>query len=132
MEQSDLAAETELRKIIDDFLIERRDAKLEKLKPDDPKRGDVFAQYERRTWLADAARRVSQIQAATHTLKAVHPDARGTNLYCRSCTLPECALGSIRERHCWLGCRMMKIRSSPRFRLMTGRWLANGCNHFWA
>ena len=33
-------------------------------------------------WLEDAARRAGQIQAVTHSLKPVHPDARGTNLYC--------------------------------------------------
>lgn len=96
MNQTDLAVENRLGKIIDDFLTVRKDAKLEKLKPDDPKRDDLHAQYERQTWLADAARRVSQIQAATHTLKAIHPDARGSNLYCRPGTLPDCSLVSSR------------------------------------
>ncbi|MBA4284038.1 MAG: type I-F CRISPR-associated protein Csy1 [Xanthomonadaceae bacterium] len=63
------------------FLQERRDAKLEKLTPDDPKRDELIAQFIPETWLDDAARRVSQIQAVTHSLKAIHPDARGTNLY---------------------------------------------------
>ena len=30
-------------------------------------------------WLEDAARRAGQIQAVTHSLKPVHPDAKGTN-----------------------------------------------------
>lgn len=81
-----------LREVIDDFLATRRDAKLEKLKPDDPKRDELQAQYELHTWLADAARRVGQIQAATHTLKAIHPDARGTNLHCQPSMLPDCGL----------------------------------------
>ncbi len=81
-----------LRKVIDDFLAIRRDAKLDKLKPDDPKREDLHASHEIHAWLADAARRVGQIQAATHTLKAIHPDARGTNLHCRPTMLPDCEL----------------------------------------
>ncbi|MFV0478330.1 MAG: type I-F CRISPR-associated protein Csy1 [Parahaliea sp.] len=76
------------RVAIDQFLQERRQAKLDKLKPDDPKRHDIEASFERSTWLADAARRVSQIQAVTHSLKPVHPDARGTSLYVDPITLP--------------------------------------------
>lgn len=63
------------------FLQERRDTKLEKLPPDDPKRHELLAQFIPETWLDDAARRVGQIQAVTHSLKAIHPDARGTSLY---------------------------------------------------
>lgn len=63
------------------FLQERRDAKLEKLPPDDPKRDELIAQFFPEAWLDDAARRVGQIQAVTHSLKAIHPDARGTSLY---------------------------------------------------
>ena len=39
-------------------------------------------------WLEDAARRAGQIQAVTHSLKPVHPDAKGTNLYCPPSKLP--------------------------------------------
>ncbi|MDR2549039.1 MAG: type I-F CRISPR-associated protein Csy1 [Desulfobulbus sp.] len=81
-----------LHKVMVDFLTTRRDAKIEKLKPDDPKRDELREQYELQAWLADAARRVGQIQAATHTLKAIHPDARGTNLYCRPTTSPDSGL----------------------------------------
>lgn len=63
------------------FLQERRDAKLEKLQADDPKRNELIAQFVPEAWLDDAARRVGQIQAVTHSLKAIHPDARGSNLY---------------------------------------------------
>ncbi len=63
------------------FLQERRDAKLDKLSPDDSKRDELIAQFIPETWLDDAARRVGQIQAVTHSLKAIHPDARGTSLY---------------------------------------------------
>lgn len=96
MNQPDPQTVRELRKTIDDFLATRRNAKLEKLAPDDPKREELHAQYDLHTWLSDAARRVSQIQAATHTLKAIHPDARGTNLYCHPGTLPDCSLVSSR------------------------------------
>ena len=69
------------RNAIEHFLKERLDAKLDKLPPDDPKRDELIAQHARETWLADAARRVAQIQIVTHTLKPIHPDARGTNLF---------------------------------------------------
>lgn len=78
-----------LRRLVEGFLHERLAAKTEKLAPDDPQHADLRAQYEPATWLADAARRVSQIQVATHTLKAIHPEARGTNLYCTPDTLPQ-------------------------------------------
>ena len=70
-----------LRSLIELFLHERLDAKLKPLPPDDSKRATLQSQFARETWLADAARRASQIQAVTHALKATHPDARGTSLY---------------------------------------------------
>ena len=76
------------RNTIEHFLKERLDAKLDKLSPDDPKRAELVAQHARDTWLADAARRVTQIQVVTHTLKPIHPDARGTNLFCAPHELP--------------------------------------------
>ncbi|MBC7621417.1 MAG: type I-F CRISPR-associated protein Csy1 [Candidatus Saccharibacteria bacterium] len=71
----------ELRALITDFLTKRRDEKLEKLTPDDPKRIELLQQFIPANWLGDAARRAGQIQAVTHSLKPVHPDAKGTNLY---------------------------------------------------
>ncbi|MEQ6437247.1 type I-F CRISPR-associated protein Csy1 [Comamonas sp. w2-DMI] len=80
---------------IERFLQERLQAKLDKLKPDDPQRGEVIASFAPDAWLEDAARRVQQIQAVTHSLKPIHPDARGTNLYVEPEQLPElCELGS--------------------------------------
>lgn len=73
---------TELRALIGDFLKKRLGDKLEKLGPDDPKRAELHQQFVPLSWLEDAARRVSQIQAVTHSLKPIHPDAKGTNLYC--------------------------------------------------
>ncbi len=83
------------RAAISAFLQERLQAKLDKLKPDDPQRDAVIASFAHDVWLACAAKRVEQIQAVTHSLKPIHPDARGTNLYVEPCTLPSLAeLGS--------------------------------------
>src|SRR5690625_4806545 len=64
------------RSAIASFIEQRRDAKLKGA--DSEKAAE---KYEYAVWLADAARRVSQIQAVTHVLKATHPDARGSSLY---------------------------------------------------
>lgn len=77
-----------LRAAIEHFLQERLDLKLKTLPDDDPKRAALAAQFEFTTWIDDAARRVGQIQAVTHALKATHPEARGTNLYCAANELP--------------------------------------------
>lgn len=65
------------RSAITAFIEARREAKL-KGKADD---ADTASKYDYATWLADAARRVGQIQAVTHVLKASHPDARGSSLH---------------------------------------------------
>lgn len=72
------------RSAIADFIEARREAKL-KGKEDD---AETASKYEYSTWLADAARRVGQIQAVTHVLKATHPDARGSSLHVAPSTLP--------------------------------------------
>jgi len=77
-----------IRTAIHAFIKERLDSKLEKLQEDDPKRAELIAQYQPAVWLEDAARRVRQIQAVTHSLKPIHPDARGTNLYVPPRQLP--------------------------------------------
>ena len=83
------------RAAISAFLQERLQAKLDKLKPDDPQRDEVIALFAHDVWLACAAKRVEQIQAVTHSLKPIHADARGTNLYVEPRTLPPLAeLGS--------------------------------------
>ena len=84
-----------IRTLIDDFIAQRCEAKLEKLSPEDEKYHQLAAQFERETWLADAARRVSQLQVVTHVLKGIHPDAKGTNLFVSPDQLPPTtALGS--------------------------------------
>lgn len=65
------------------FIEARREAKL-KGKEDD---AETASKYDYATWLADAARRVGQIQAVTHVLKATHPDARGSSLHAAPATL---------------------------------------------
>ncbi len=72
------------RAAIASFIDARREAKL-KGKDEE---GDTATKYDYGTWLADAARRVGQIQAVTHVLKATHPDARGSSLHVRPDTLP--------------------------------------------
>jgi len=72
------------RTAIASFIETRREAKL-KGKEDD---ADTALKYEYATWLADAARRVGQIQAVTHVLKATHPDARGSSLHVAPAELP--------------------------------------------
>ncbi len=73
------------REAIANFIEARREAKL-KGKDDEP---GAAARYEHDTWLADAARRVGQIQAVTHVLKATHPDARGSSLHVAPGSLPQ-------------------------------------------
>ncbi|WP_337243670.1 type I-F CRISPR-associated protein Csy1 [Luteimonas sp. gir] len=74
----------DFRTTIASFIEGRREGKL-KGKEDD---ADMASKYDYTTWLADAARRVSQIQAVTHVLKATHPDARGSSLHVDPASLP--------------------------------------------
>ncbi|MCK0715244.1 type I-F CRISPR-associated protein Csy1 [Chromohalobacter sarecensis] len=70
-----------IREVIERFIQERFDTKAEKLAPDDPKYQALVEQFQRENWLQDAARRVRQLQVVTHSLKPIHPDAKGSNLY---------------------------------------------------
>ena len=86
----------ELRRVIDEFLASRLNDKLAKVKDDEnvPEksaalRGELRQQFTFAVWIKDAARRVGQIQAVTHSLKPIHPDARGTSLYCLPGDLPK-------------------------------------------
>lgn len=75
---------TAFRSAIERFLQERRDGKLEKLAPDDPKRDKLASQFAFASWIEDAALRTQQIQMVTHILKATYPDAKiykTTSLY---------------------------------------------------
>ncbi len=67
------------------FIEARREAKLKGNEDD----AETASRYEYSTWLSDAARRVGQIQAVTHVLKATHPDARGSSLHAAPGKLPQ-------------------------------------------
>ncbi|NML15974.1 type I-F CRISPR-associated protein Csy1 [Azohydromonas caseinilytica] len=82
------ARQAELAALVSGWLTDRLNDKLEKLSPDDPKRAELRQQYEPGNWLPDAARRVAQLQAVTHSLKPLHPDAKGTSLHADPSTLP--------------------------------------------
>ncbi len=80
MEITDLSAR--LRELIHQFIQQRLADKLDKLKPEEAdKQQKLLEEYQPAAWLESAANRVSQIQLATHILKPVHPDARGSNLF---------------------------------------------------
>lgn len=72
---------SQLRKVLEGWLAQRRDNKLKTTGHDEAKQAKIRAQFQRENWLEDAARRVGQLQVVTHSLKPIHPDARGTNLY---------------------------------------------------
>lgn len=63
------------------FLKERFDTKAEKLAPDDPKYQALVDQFQFDNWIDSASKRVGQLQVVTHSLKPIHPDAKGSNLY---------------------------------------------------
>ena len=72
---------TRLRTVINQFLQERLQPKLDKLKEgEDDKRQALLDAHRPESWIADAARRVGQIQQVSHAIKYSHPDARGTSL----------------------------------------------------
>lgn len=86
-----------VRTVVDAFIQERLKLKLDKLKDDeDAKRQVLYAEHRRETWLADAAKRVTQIQLASHTLKPIHPDARGSSVYLST---PLCSDDSLVGTH---------------------------------
>lgn len=74
------------RQAISSFIANRRETKLQGLSAE--KAAEAEAKYEYHAWIADAARRVSQIQTVTHVLKASHPDARGSSLHVAPNMLP--------------------------------------------
>ncbi len=95
-----------LRGLVDGFIQERLQLKLDKLKGDEDEvqaqRQSLQLAHVRESWLADAAKRVPQIQLASHTLKPIHPDARGTNLYVDQ---PVCSDANIVGTHTLQGQR---------------------------
>lgn len=81
MEAKNVSDAPNLRAAMEQFLNERLQGKLEKLAEDDPKREALQAQFQFDAWVGSAAARASQIQLVTHSLKPIHPDAKGSNLY---------------------------------------------------
>jgi len=81
MSPPDPSRSSAIRIVIAEFLQARLDAKLKELAEDDPKRSELRVQFAPLAWLQDAARRVGQIQAVTHSLKPIHPDAKGSSLF---------------------------------------------------
>ena len=82
----------EIRQVILAFLSDRLDSRLQQLAADDidavEKQLQLRHQFDFGVWLDDAAARVRWIQAVTHSLKPIHPYAKGTNLYCAPQDLP--------------------------------------------
>jgi CRISPR-associated protein Csy1 len=84
------------RAAIHEFIAARLHEKLENLSEEDAgKRAKLVEAHEPSNWLADAAQRISWIQLATHTLKPLHPEARGTSLHVQNpCVHPEELIGT--------------------------------------
>lgn len=71
-----------IKAVIAQFLADRLQPKLDKVaEDDDEQRERLHAAHAPNSWIADAARRVGQIQQVTHAIKYTHPDARGSSLY---------------------------------------------------
>lgn len=90
MSPPDNSRSAAIRAVIADFLGQRVEAKIADVEKDkkldddakrQQKRTKLREQFVFNTWLEDAARRVGQIQAVTHSLKAIHPDAKGSSLF---------------------------------------------------
>ncbi|HEX7386926.1 MAG TPA: type I-F CRISPR-associated protein Csy1 [Castellaniella sp.] len=83
------------RDVIAAFLKDELESRLKKLTAEDSKRDALIARFQSDTWIESASIRVQQIQAVTHSVKAVHPKARGTSLYVDPTTmLPTSLVGS--------------------------------------
>ena len=79
MHKSDAERRRGFKELIETFLQERLEGKVKGNSEED---AVLSARYQPENWIADAARRVGQIQAVTHVLKATHPDAKGSSMYC--------------------------------------------------
>ena len=94
MEEVSTLLSHRLKVLISEFIENRLKEKINDLKEKSPdffeKKTTLSTKYQFSTWLEDAAKRVEQIQAVTHTLKAVHPDAKGS-----SCHVPPDGMKSL-------------------------------------
>ncbi|WON73663.1 type I-F CRISPR-associated protein Csy1 [Nitrosospira sp. Is2] len=57
-----------------------KDSQADKVREIEHKRKKEIARHQLEEWIADAARRASRIEQATHILKLTHPQAKGSNL----------------------------------------------------
>jgi len=80
-----------MKKIVEDFLLERKNAKIkEKLKAnlaEDEKQkilDDLDRQFSLSIWLPDAAKRASQLTMSSHPSKFSHPDAKTSSLIAKN------------------------------------------------
>jgi CRISPR-associated protein Csy1 len=80
-----------MKKIIEEFLLERKNAKIkEKVKADlleDEKQkilDELEDQFSLPVWLLDAAKRASQLTMASHPSKFSHPDAKTSSIIAQS------------------------------------------------
>lgn len=91
-----------LSRLIRGYIDGRAAAKLAQIETSDAaQREAILAKHIPITWLADAARRAAYIRLATHTLKPIHPDAKGSTVYQRRFECGEPALvgsHSLREQ----------------------------------
>lgn len=82
------------------FISGRLQVKLDALSPDSTadslERIELQKKYEKSAWLAKAASRGLRLQIATHTLKGIHPDAKGTSL---NLVAPFCTEGHLIGTH---------------------------------
>lgn len=78
-----------LEALINSFLQERLQSKLDGLASDDPKVDEITRQHELSTWIAAKAKQAQSMSVATHIVKPMHPDAKGTELYVRPQDLPK-------------------------------------------
>ena len=70
-----------IRSTVAGFLQDRLQSKLDKLKDgDDEARQKLILDHQPAVWIADAVRRVGQIQQVTHAIKFTHPSADGASL----------------------------------------------------
>lgn len=71
-----------IRHALEKFVSECLQVKLKRLGPDQREKREALVEaHQLEVWLADAARRARRIRLVSHTLKPIHPDAQGSNLY---------------------------------------------------
>ncbi|MEY4592764.1 MAG: type CRISPR-associated protein Csy1, partial [Pseudomonadota bacterium] len=67
----------QIKAVINGFLQERLQSKLDALKPDDDERRQaLLLDYLPANWITNAAKNIWQLELATHVLKYTHPDAK--------------------------------------------------------